>query len=821
MRYLDTLVPADPIPQDLLQRLRALGIADAGQRVVLGPLDEATLNLVRRVLTTTDRNLHLELPRGRHDVAVMLGAYLQLMRLVAQRQGQFGREAFRGAVSVIGLNTNLTERLRAIKIDRVSLSEALCAQRIRADGTVTDLRGNVARANTRPDALLYLNTSLGWPVLPGVHVGVAIIDRTSFSNPETLSRALAWAERHAAKQVIVVTNLGEPAPPPLTDGERWLRWAWTPGLRDDVLYELGDEDPCGPLSTNSLLRVPARQPGTAIYTAPKLSQLRRTCLRGIAAARRLNQPFPRPVAEVVQLVNLLGCLWGSVESANVFASMEPRGTTINTLARSLRQARGEDLRGPWGVFRETQWADLRTAALGLTDLLTEYNPRLDVLRFLLEWAAANRPDARVLIRTNSRAAANALTRDLGAGRPDLTGACGGLGAEADGARVSVLPFSDRLPWASTPTLQFHLGVPPPWRRSALLSGEAGEHILVVDRDEQRWLNTILGATDDELTAKLSAAAETLKLGALPTPQLPAARIVLGPLNIDSRGADEADEAPVTMPGIDLDRLFAAFSFAISKVERDEDGQSEAAAAAGGRPVLARALTLEPDGATYWVPAEAQIEVLTGSKYSSVLIADVTAGTRVLLPRGESRDELYQRLLQAAHRDADVMAVQLLLRRFRTAMHELHDRYGSWPAVVDELRRQGSRVSSGAACALWANGTVIAPEDVEDIRRVGRLTYGEDLLVDRTWERIGAIAAQLRQMHRSLGRLLSAALGEAASGQPGPHLKQLSAACGGIDTSEILEEFEVRQVSSVSAPASVPSGQLRRLLTSPDIPSGSV
>jgi hypothetical protein len=191
MGYLDALVPAAPDPNDLLERLRDLGVRDGRQPVELGPLDQATLNLVRRVLTTTSRNLSLELPRGRHDVAVLLGVYLQLMRFRARRQGQFSREGFGGAIAVIGLNTNLTERLRAIQIDRVSLSEALCARRIRADGTVVDLRGAVSRADARPDALLYLNTSLGWPPLPEVHVGVAVVDRTSFRNAETLTRALA------------------------------------------------------------------------------------------------------------------------------------------------------------------------------------------------------------------------------------------------------------------------------------------------------------------------------------------------------------------------------------------------------------------------------------------------------------------------------------------------------------------------------------------------------------------------------------------------------------------------------------------------------
>ncbi|MCW2852037.1 MAG: hypothetical protein JWM84_1701, partial [Nocardioides sp.] len=733
------------------------------------------------------------------------------MRLVARRQGHFSRAGFGGAVAVIGLNTNLTERLRAIKVDRVSLSEALCARRIRADGTVVDLRGTVGPADERADALLYLNTSLGWPALPGVHVGVAVIDRTSFRNSETLTRALAWCERHGADRIIVVSHLGEPPQPPLTDGAHWIRWAWTPGLRSDVVHELGDGPICGPLSTNPLLDQPPRSVGAAVYIAPELSQLRRTCLRGIAAARRVNPPFPRCVADAVQLVNLLGALWGRVETANVWAAAEPRGTTIHALVRQVRQATGEELRGPWAAFRETHWADLRAAALRLAELLTEYNPRLDMLLSLLDWAAAARPDARVVIRTNSRAGAGALVGDLTEQRPSLEDLLGH--GDPTSARLAVLPYSDRLPWACTPALEIHLGVPAPWRRSALLSGEASEHLVVVDADEQRWLTTVLTGMNDEWTATLEGAAQTLDLLPLPAQHIPAPQVVYGPIGIDDRGVDSDETTPVPMPGIDLDRLFAAFSSAVSQVDRgDEDDGRDPATPAGGRPMLARALTLEPDGAEYWLPTDSRAEIVAGSRYSRVAVRDITAGMAVLIPRGESRDELYHRLLHAAHQDVDVMAVQLMLRRFRMAMHELYDRFGSWTEVARALRHRGSSVQSGNTCAAWASGEVIAPEDINDIRRVGRLTWDENLLIDRTWERIGAIAEELRRLHRSLGRLLSAAIGEVAAGRPGPNLDQLSQVCGGIDTTEILEEFEVRQVRDVSAPTTVPSSQLRRLLT---------
>lgn len=804
--YLDVLVPPAPDPRDLVERLRQLGVRDAGKHVHLGPLDDATLHLIRLALTRTSRNLTLELPRGKHDLAVMIGIYVQLMRLGGRMRGP-AAEDFSGPVVVVGLNTNLTERLKRIRIANESLSEALRAQRIRSDGSVIDLSGTISPAHAWSDGLLYLNTSLGWPPLPGVRPGVVVIDRGSFRNPETLERALVWCQSQNAGRIIVLNPLGDVPPKVMADATHWLRWSWTPGLRDDVRHELGCEDCCGPLSTNPLLEVPVQPIGAAVYSAPKLSQLRRRCLGGIAAARKTRQPFPKQIADAVSLVNLLGGLWSSVTTANVWAVADGRGVSVATLMRSLRDARSDDLRGPWDAFRETQWSDLRRNALALAELMTEYNPRLDVLAGVLDWAAANRPDTQLAVRTGGRTAAGALLQDLLTEHPRFAA----LTDEQTGRpRLAVLPYSDKLPWTTEPAVEFHVGVPAPWRRSALLSGEASEQVVVVDADERAWLDTVVSAVDGEWSSALAVSAEVLRLATPPARHLAVVRTVFGPLAIDGRGEDEEHDE-VAMPKVDLPGLFAAFSSALALVEQPGAAGAADTSSAGGRPILARPITLEPGDRVYWLPCDAQVEVLAGTRYSTIPVAGLTAGVSLVLPRGESRDALYTRLLLAAHQDVDVMAVELLLRQFRRGMRELHDREGGWDGVARALRHRGSTVQSGGTCRLWATGDVIAPEDPEDIRRVARMLYDDHMIVDGSWRRVALIAAELRRLHRELGRLLSAAIGEVASGRSGPNLQRLSEVCGGIDPAEILEEFEVHQIRHVGAPTSVLSGQLRRLL----------
>jgi hypothetical protein len=228
-------------------------------------------------------------------------------------------------------------------------------------------------------------------------------------------------------------------------------------------------------------------------------------------------------------------------------------------------------------------------------------------------------------------------------------------------------------------------------------------------------------------------------------------------------------------------------------------------------VTARLVTLEPDGALYWLPSNARVETLVGTRYGSVQVNALTAGESLLIARGGAREELYARLLHAAHRDADVLAVTTLLGRFRDTVWTLHGRCGTWEDLARELRHKGSRVQTGQTCQNWATGAVIAPDDIVDIRRVAWLAGDDSLILNRTWERLGAIAQALRHMHRGLGRIVSGAIGEAASGRAGDNIRQLSELCGGIDPTEILEEFELRQIRSVGATAAVPVNQLRRIV----------
>ena len=118
--WVDELVPPAAGADLLFDALDRLPLTDDGQLVTLGPADLATLGLIRRTLGATRPNLYLEVPRGRHDVAILCGLFARLCLLVASQTAQAPTP---GPVVVVGMNTMVQERLRRIRLAGVQLAE--------------------------------------------------------------------------------------------------------------------------------------------------------------------------------------------------------------------------------------------------------------------------------------------------------------------------------------------------------------------------------------------------------------------------------------------------------------------------------------------------------------------------------------------------------------------------------------------------------------------------------------------------------------------------------------------------------------------------
>jgi hypothetical protein len=227
----------------------------------------------------------------------------------------------------------------------------------------------------------------------------------------------------------------------------------------------------------------------------------------------------------------------------------------------------------------------------------------------------------------------------------------------------------------------------------------------------------------------------------------------------------------------------------------------------GSSVWARPITLEPGDEVWWAREGSEVEVLTEGCHSWRPIPKLVNGDEVIVPRGEGRDELFSRLVAAAHTRDDLQAFEVFFRRWRAACWKVYDDCErSWGAVAVRMRKEGSRVG-WQTFRNWAEGRTIAPDDIQDIVRIGRVAV--DLLIVQQAPRLEAMARQVRSLHIRLGHLLSAAMTEAMAGG-GANLNALVKLLGNDDAIELLDEFEIRIVRGVGAPEEVRWSQVGRV-----------
>ncbi|QBI19632.1 hypothetical protein ER308_08755 [Egibacter rhizosphaerae] len=166
--WVDELLGYEGPPDYTVAALRELRLRDDGADVWLGALDQVlaalTCWLARlRVRHGATAALHVQLPRGAHEVAAMLGIFAQLARLRSTLDGARREPPFHGSVTVIGMDSALQRRLRRVSLHNVGLAEGLAVHRVRSDGQLVDPSGAIVPYRVGRQRMLYLNTRVGYP----------------------------------------------------------------------------------------------------------------------------------------------------------------------------------------------------------------------------------------------------------------------------------------------------------------------------------------------------------------------------------------------------------------------------------------------------------------------------------------------------------------------------------------------------------------------------------------------------------------------------------------------------------------------------------
>jgi hypothetical protein len=345
-------------------------------------------------------------------------------------------------------------------------------------------------------------------------------------------------------------------------------------------------------------------------------------------------------------------------------------------------------------------------------------------------------------------------------------------------RTQVAAWSERRPWLAA-DIEIWCGVPPWHHRTMLFSAEM-THVEVLSYlgESIAFLGALKGAAR-RMGEASSAAAEWFRIEAPPADVIAVAPL---PATYD----DSGEAGPLSLE-VDFDRVVAAASEALADIGESDES----------RPARLSDETEElipvgiGDGLVWWLAGDDAVGTLVHGHYRHRLVSDLEVGDLVVVPRGEGREELFVRLVEAAHRSADVTDLERMLARFRKACADIYVQSGqNWAEANRRLEKAGAEATS--QIRQWASGETIAPQDARDVRIVAGLAHDREL--EERWKSVEAVARELRGLHIKLGRVVSGALREALEGE-GPSLEKVRSV---LDSEglEILDEFAVHKVVSI-------------------------
>lgn len=785
--WLDELLPAKPAhePAWFMDQLRF-----GGKPVPFGPLDELSLVVIGRAVAAR-KPLLFEIPRGDHQFALTCSLFLQVARLEERALHPGQGVDFRGPILVIALDTLVQQRLGQVSIKGVSFNQGeLEPARIRFDGRMMDGRGNILQTRGETRRVLYLNTRVGWP-RPRIDgdIGVAVIDRTTFSSLDILEKALDWAADLRAVSTIVMTDAAD------SDCRDVFRrrypngqhWSWGPSRIEHVRDDSGTDPTAHLLSINAIGSV-ARE-GIAVVRCvdPSVDAKFRSVWHLLTrAAARHPGPPPAPILAARKLANGLARLPASVAEHDKWAALDARALTLGGLHSRVASASRTQFPPEWAVTRETLWPQLRGDLMEIFATISQDNPKLVALADTLGWLRTSFPARRVIIRVPSQAIGHAMQQDLALFDQQVS---------HDGAPVQWAVESERLPWANGPVVELYPGAIAPWQLSRWASAESSLRLHLTYDHELARLHSLLATYMDDAVG--ASVAGLCALGIASDRHLAQTTVTLPEkrrLHFGEAGSDVAEVSLTLNSSLLWDDLEAGL------------GPDLRDAASPDLTVELVPLVLEPGTDCWWVRRDASIEVIAGAALRLKTIATLSPGDRLLVPRGEGREALFSRLVKASRTSEDMSALEVFLSRWRKGCHSLYLQQETWEDCERVMRQQGSQVGA-QAIRSWENGTVIGPDDPLDIRRVGQLI--QDAFLRAEWKRVGAVMAEVRGFHVRLGHLISGAYSELTSGR-GPNLTRICEILH-IDAVEFLEEFEVRVFRKAGNPASRPASFIGRLL----------
>ena len=185
------------------------------------------------------------------------------------------------------------------------------------------------------------------------------------------------------------------------------------------------------------------------------------------------------------------------------------------------------------------------------------------------------------------------------------------------------------------------------------------------------------------------------------------------------------------------------------------------------------------------------------------VRSIRVGDRVLFIHGQKRQSLYELIISRVHNHP---AIEIHLALISKWQEELAQSFRAhlakgWAAddVLAEIQRQGSSIGSTQTVKLWLLGRTLAPNDPQDLIRLGKAMQLP--FVTKYHARISKAAQRIRGLHRGLSNRLNNWLHEQATGGADTALQVFDDELGLSfqDFRDSLAVFKVEKITKVSGP----------------------
>jgi len=803
----------DEILDQLASRRRlALGF----DKLTPSGVDLVACALASSVYRADDSRLALAVPRGRHGLAVILGAYLARTQELRRKPG---------SVAVLTRSTALRRAAATLRVPTAQLGERITVSALGTlpvrDGRVRPAavsyeNKRVRRGMSQADHFLLFQLPHVAPPLAHNVISTAVVDGVG-SSPESWEQTYERNVRARRKQVW----LGELAD---ADFESFcaehniplFRFDWETIAACAQAYGEGS----GPLATSALCRAAAEGhvgPAFQVCNHARFNEELKDLNLWLSEIRRKAKPEsaedkPEPFRAAERLAALFGRMAFPVETFDAQTEFVRFVRSSSQLLRQVEQAMPALFRARWKRAYNSHWGAVKGCAKALRQIALAECPKWWAVWERVDQAKASGEKVRIVCQTQADQAALAQSLiDEGV-----------VPSSAIGDSVDIVTFSHRDEQGEEldERVVLYLAPPPPWRASVYLSGERGRVEVLVYPTQvwqlrrafaRAWESATNHATNAKVLTSIGFTGADTTEAASKAPTL----VELAQFTCDDSLATEADYADSDGSGHVRALLDEMESLYGQEIDAEEIGRAQDGERALSGPAFGRRIVFV-EGPTLIADADACLDVLrTAGKHGAAKVvekpvAEIEPGNRLIVLPGSKRGSLLQELMDAW--DEQLVPIRFVYENLWQAALE---------AAVEKLTESGLARHLGVT-----RGTVA---DWRDVNRGARwpqqrfwmrevIALSGHSKAQENAARIIRYISRTRGAHRFIGRLLNRAVTESVAGGNPRWVRKLEKFVGREVEGE-LAAAQYLTVKEVGEPEEMPARLIGQFIDPDDATMG--